>query len=155
MQFACKRQCILAWTKWQILNSRLCLKYSHSKCKQEPRLALGQKVPLYPWTKLVTDIFHFAGASSLLVVDYSSRFLVVYKLTSMTGQHISTQCKLIFSEYRWQETLISDNGSCYTAKVFTNLMREYSVNHNHKLTSLPTIKWACWKVCSDCQELVL
>ena len=82
-----------------VLNCELCLKYSHSKCKQEPSLSLGQEVPLYPWTKLVTDIFHFEGASYLLVVDYASRFLVVCKLTSITGQHIATQCKLMFSEY--------------------------------------------------------
>ena len=88
---------------------------------------------MYPWTKLVTDIFHFEGASYLLV-DYTSRFLVVHKLTSMTGQHIANQCKLIFSEYIWPETLISDNGPCYTAEVFTNLMREYNVNH---ITSSP------------------
>ena len=117
-----------------VLNCELCLKYSHSKCKQEPSLSLGQEVPVYAWTKLVTDIFHFEGASYLLVVDYTSRFPVVCKLTSMTSQHIATQCKLIFSEYGWPETLISDNGPCYTAEVFTNLMREYSINH---ITSSP------------------
>ena len=42
-----------------VLNCELCLKYSHSKCKQDPSLSLGQEVPLYPWTKLATDIFHF------------------------------------------------------------------------------------------------
>ena len=52
----------------------------------------------------------------------------------MTGQHIATQCKLIFSKYGWPETLISDNGPYYTAEVFTNLMSEYSVNH---ITSSP------------------
>ena len=52
----------------------------------------------------------------------------------MTHQHITTQCKLKFSEYGWPETLISDNGPCYTAEVFTNLMREYNVNH---ITSSP------------------
>ena len=117
-----------------VLNCELCLKYSHSKCKQEPSLSLGQEVPLYSWTKHVTDIFHFDGALYLLVVDYTSRFLVVHKLTSMTGHHIPTQCKLIFSEQGTSETLISDNGPCYTAEVFKNLMAEYSVNH---ITSSP------------------
>ena len=42
--------------------------------------------------------------------------------------------KLIFSEYGWPDTLVSDNGPCYTAEVFTNLMQEYSVNH---ITSSP------------------
>ena len=116
-----------------VLNCELCLKYSHSKCKQETSLSLGQEVPLYPWTKLATDIFHFEGTSYLLVVDYT-RFLIVCTLTSMTGQHISNQGKLIFSEYGWPETLISHNGPCYTAEVFTNLIRVYNVNH---ITSSP------------------
>ena len=76
-----------------VLNCELCLKYSHSKCNQQPSLSLGQEVPLYPWTKLATDTFHFEGASYLLVVDYTSRFPVVHKLTSMTGQHITNKCK--------------------------------------------------------------
>ena len=46
-----------------VLNCALCLKYSNSKCKQEPSLSLGQEVNLYPWTKLATDIFYFEGVS--------------------------------------------------------------------------------------------
>ena len=117
-----------------VLNCQLCLKYSTAKCKLEPSLALGQEVPLYPWTKLATDIFHFEGASYLLIVDYTSHYPVVHKLTSMTGQHIASQFKLICSEYGWPETIVSDNGPCYTSEIFTNLMIEYNVNH---ITSSP------------------
>ena len=49
-----------------ILNTELCLKYSQFKHKQEPSMSLGQEVPLHPWSKLVTDLFHFEGASYLL-----------------------------------------------------------------------------------------
>ena len=31
----------------------------------------------------------FGGASYLLIVDYTSRFPVVSKLSSMTGQHVA------------------------------------------------------------------
>ena len=112
-----------------ILNCEHCLKYSHSKCKQEPSMSLGQEVHLHPWSKLATDIFHFHVASYLLIVDYTSRFPAVHKLSLMTGQHIANQCKLIFSEYGWPKTLISDNGQCYTSEAFTSLMKDYSVNH--------------------------
>ena len=117
-----------------VLNCELCLKYSTAKCKLEPSLLLGQEVPLYPWTKLATDVFHFEGASYLLIVDYTSRYPVVCKLTLMTGQHIASHFKLICSEYGWPETLVSDNGPCYTSEIFTNLMKEYNVNH---ITSSP------------------
>ena len=112
-----------------ILNCKPCLKYSQSKCKQQPSMSLGQKIPLHPWTKFATDIFHFEGTSYLLIMDYTSMFPVVYKLTSMTGQHVAGQCKLIFSEYGWPDTLVSDNGPCYTAETFTNMMKEYGVHH--------------------------
>ena len=56
-------------------------------------MSLGQEIPLHAWTELVTDIFHFEGASYLLTVDYTSRFPVGHKLSSMTGQHVATQCK--------------------------------------------------------------
>ena len=78
-----------------VLNCELCLKYSTAKCKLEPSLVLGQEVPLCPWTKLATDIFHFEGASYLLIVDYTSCYPVGCKLTSMTDQHIASQFKLI------------------------------------------------------------
>ena len=55
-----------------VLNCELCLKYSTAKYKLEPSLTLGQEVPLYPWTKLATDIFHFENVSYLLIVDYTS-----------------------------------------------------------------------------------
>ena len=52
----------------------------------------------------------------------------------MTGQHVAIQCKLIFSEYGWPDTLVSDNGPSYTADTFTSMMEEYGVNH---ITSSP------------------
>ena len=117
-----------------VLNCELCLKYSQFKCKQHPHMSLGQEIPIHPWTKLTTDIFNFEGVSYLLLVDYTSQFPIVHKLNSMTAQIVTSHFKLIFSEYGWPDTLISDNGPCYTAEVFTNLMQEYNVNH---ITSSP------------------
>ena len=84
--------------------------------------------------KVATDIFYFESDSYLLIVDYTSRFPVVCKLTSTIVHQITSQMKLIFSEYSWSETIVSDNGPCYSAETFTKLMTEYSVNH---ITSSP------------------
>ena len=54
---------------------------------------------------------------------------MVHKLSSMTGQHVASQWKLIFSEYWWPDTLISDNGPCYIVDAFISMMKEYSVSH--------------------------
>ena len=92
-------------------------------------MSLGQEIPIHPWKKIATDIFYFDSASFLLIDDYTSRFPVVRKLTSMTAQHVAGQMKLFFSEYGWPETIISDNGPCYSAEAFTKLMKDYSINH--------------------------
>ena len=52
----------------------------------------------------------------------------------MTAQHVASQMKLVFSKYGSPETIISDNGPCYSAEAFTKLMKDYSVNH---ITSSP------------------
>ena len=52
----------------------------------------------------------------------------------MSAQHIAEHFKSIFSEYGWPDTLVSDNGPCYTTETFANLMKEYAVNH---ITSSP------------------
>ena len=114
-------------------------------------MTLGQEIPVHPWTKLVTDIFHFEGVSYLLGVDYASRFPRVYKLNSMTAQHVASHFKLIFSEYGWPDTLVSNNGSCYSAEIFTNLMQEYSVNH---ITSSPLMIYCNTPLSSSLQSLM-
>ena len=112
-----------------ILHCEPCLKYIHSKHKHKPSTSLGQEIPVHPWNELATDISHFESASYLLLVDCTSRFPVVHKLSSVTGLHIANHCKLIFSEYGWPETLISGNGPCFTSQAFTSVMKSYNVNH--------------------------
>ena len=52
----------------------------------------------------------------------------------MTQKAISHHMQSIFSKYRWPNTLVTDNGPCYTSKEFQLLMQTMSVNH---LTSSP------------------
>ena len=52
----------------------------------------------------------------------------------MTAQNVIGHLKVIFSEYGWPDTIVSDNGPCYTAEAFTKTMQEYRVNH---ITSSP------------------
>ena len=112
-----------------ILNCQLCLKYSRSKSKGTPHTALGHEVPPVPWSKVATHIFHYESQPYLLIVDYTSRFSIVRKLKFMSAQHITEYFKSIFSKYGWPDTLVSDNGPCYAAETFSNLMKEYAVNH--------------------------
>ena len=135
-----------------ILNCQLCLKYSQSKHKQPLHMSLGQEIPIHPWTKLATDIFHCEAESCLLLVDYTSCFLIVGKLNSMTSQHAINHFKLIF--YGWPDTLVSDNGPCYASEAFTKIMHEYNVNHITSPPHYPLSNGLGRKICTDCEELV-
>ena len=96
--------------------------------------SFGEKIPTVPWTKLATDTFHFQNDSYLLIVDFTSRFPVVHKLTSMAAKHVASHFSQMFSEYGWPDTLLTDNGPCYASQEFKKLMLDMSVNH---ITSSP------------------
>ena len=93
-------------------------------------MSLGQEIPAFTWIKLATDIFHFEGDSYLQLVEYTSRYPVIHKLTSMTTQNVIGHLKVIFSEHGWLDIIVSDNDPCYTAEAFTKTMQEYNVNRN-------------------------
>ena len=128
-----------------ILNCQLCLKYSRSKDKNTPNTALGHEIPSVPWSKVATDIFIFKSESYLLMVDYTSRFPIVRELKSTLAQHVTEHFRQIFYKYGWPDTLVSDNGPCYVAETFTNLMKEYAVNHIISSPHYPQSNWLAEK----------
>ena len=89
----------------------------------------GHEIPVHPWSKLSSDIFYFECDSYLLIVDYTSHFSIIRKLSSMTRKAIAHHMQSIFSKYGWPDTLVTDNGCCYTSKEFQLLMQTMSVNH--------------------------
>ena len=105
---------------------------------RNPRLSnrqyAGHEIPVHPWSKLASDIFYFEGDSYLLIVDYTSRFPIIQKLSSMTGKAIAHYIQAIFAKCICPNTLVTDNGPCYTSKEFQMLMKSISVNH---ITSSP------------------
>ena len=99
-----------------VLNCQLCLKHSQVKHRPIPTPSFGQEIPAVPWTKLASDIFHFQNNSYLLIVDFTFRFPIVHKLTSMTAKHVASHFSQVFSEYGWPDTLLTDNGPSYAAQ---------------------------------------
>ena len=118
-----------------ITNCARCLKFSGQKptCLSNRQYA-GHEIPVHPWSKLASDIFYFEGDSYLLIVDSTSQFPIIRKLSSMTGKAIAHHMQAIFAKYRWPDTLVTDNGPCYTSREFQMLMQSMSVNH---ITSSP------------------
>ena len=129
-----------------VTNCTTCLEFSSKKPnyvskKQHAR----HKIPVNPWSKLASDIFHFEGDTYLLIVDYTLRFLITRRLSSMTGKAIAHHMQAIFAEYRWPDTLITDNGSWYTSKEFQKLMESMSINHITSSLHYPQSNWLAEK----------
>ena len=101
---------VLQITNQSSTTSELLLKSLQSKCKQKQSTSLGQEIPVHPWTKLATEIFHFENASISVNSELHKRFLIVCKLSSVT-------------------VLICDNGPCYTSQAIISVMKSYNVNH--------------------------
>ena len=116
-------------------NCMTCLKFSTQKptCLSNRQYA-GHEIPAHPWSKLASNIFYFEGDSYLLIVDYTSQFPIIRKLSSMTSKAIAPHMQAIFAKYRWPNTLVRDNRLCYTSNEFQMLRQSMSVNH---ITSSP------------------
>ena len=73
-----------------VTNCMTCLKFSTQKpaCLSN-RQYTGHEILVHPWSKLASDIFYFEGDSYLLIVDYTSQFPIIKKLSSMTGKAIA------------------------------------------------------------------
>ena len=104
-----------------VTNCTICLKFSTQKPTSNKQHA-EHEIPVHPWLKLASDIFYFEGDRYVLIVDYTSHFPIITKLSSMTGKAIAHHMQSIFSKYRWSDILVTDNGPCYTSKEFQLLM---------------------------------
>ena len=120
-----------------------CLKFSSQKpiCLSNRQYA-GHEIPVRPWSKIALDIFPLEGDSYLLIVDYPPRFPIIRKLSSMTGKAIAHHMQATFAEYGWPDTLVMDNGPCYTSRV-PNANGIHVCKPYHMLSPLSSEQWTC------------
>ena len=58
---------------------------------------------------------------TMLQTDASIKGLGACLLQEEKPVYFANQCKQVFSEYGWPDTLISDNGPCYTSQALVSL----------------------------------
>ena len=77
-----------------VTNCTTCLKFNTQKPTSNKQHA-GHEIPVHPWSKPASNIFSFEGASYLLIVDYTSGFPIIRKLSSMTKKLLPTTMQSI------------------------------------------------------------
>ena len=99
-------------------------------------------VPPHPWHTLGSDLFYHKRLD-FLVVDYFSKFFIVWKIPNSTSSAIIKELDLIFSEYGRPYLFCSDNGPCYTSEEFKTFLDDWKIETLDKLTTLSAVKWTC------------
>ena len=92
------------------------------------------ELPERAWEVLGSDLFEFRGRDYLLVVDYYSRWIEVVEVFSKTAEAVGKQLRRVFGRYGLPRVFRSDNGPCYAARAFRDLMSEWNIKH---VTSSP------------------
>ncbi|XP_062381423.1 uncharacterized protein LOC134069477 [Sardina pilchardus] len=77
---------------------------------------------------------HMELTRFLIIVDYYSRYFEMNKLTSCTSSTVITKCKASFARYGIPDTVVSDNGPCYSSTEFRLFADEWDFKH---VTSSP------------------
>ena len=108
-------------------------------------LVLARELPMVPWTLVKMDLFMHNDQTYLLVVDVTSRFPVVRKLTRETRKAILTSLKGIYVDFGLPKRILSDNGPCFKAREFHEFHEKLGVMVEHcsayKHQSVGSVEW--------------
>ena len=85
-------------------------------------------LPELPWQKIGTDLFK-KQSTYLLIVDYYSCFLEIFKLNCTTADEVIVHIKSNFAGHGIPEIIVSDNGSQYSSEAFANFTHENQFEH--------------------------
>ena len=102
--------------------------------RDHPQPLIPTPTPEFAWQRLASDLFEWQGLNYLLIVDYYSRWIEISHLTSLSSTAVINSCKAIFSRQGIPEVLMSDNGTQYTSREFSDFAEYYGFTH---ITSSP------------------
>lgn len=91
-----------------ISKCKICEKFSKANTK-EP--LISHEVPDYPFQKVAADILYYKGEDYLVLIDYYSNWIELYKLYNKTADSIIEVLKHIFSLQSIPMFFMSDNMS--------------------------------------------
>ena len=105
---------------------RKCEKY----CRERVEPFKGTVFPDRPWSKVAADYFQHDGKCYLLVVDYYSWDIEIYKATkSVTSADTILKMKNAFSHHGIPDILISDNGPQFDLAEFRRFADVWGFEH--------------------------
>ncbi|XP_060786568.1 LOW QUALITY PROTEIN: uncharacterized protein K02A2.6-like [Neoarius graeffei] len=91
--------------------------------------------PETPWSRLHIDYAGpYLGKMFLIIVDAHSKWIDVYPTNSATSQVTIEKLRQCFSTHGLPQTIVSDNGTCFTSQEFETFLKQNGIQHK---TSAP------------------
>ncbi|XP_031432706.1 uncharacterized protein K02A2.6-like [Clupea harengus] len=91
--------------------------------------------PETPWSRLHVDYAGpHLGRMFLIVIDAHSKWLDVYPTSNATSQVTIEKLRQCFSTHGLPQTIVSDNGTCFTSQEFESFLKQNGIQH---ITSAP------------------
>ncbi|KAI4880495.1 hypothetical protein NFI96_000640, partial [Prochilodus magdalenae] len=90
---------------------------------------LSHAIPERPWQVVGTDLLTWNSQDFVIIADYYSRYFEIEKLTNCTSSAVITKLKAAFARHGIPETVISDNGPCYSSTEFRSFSGAWDFRH--------------------------
>ena len=114
----------------QIVNTvTSCMICQHNMNAQQKEAINQHEIPSLPWQKLGTDLFQFDGKHYLILVDYFSNFFEISLLSGTRANDVIIHMKSHFARHGIPREVISDSGTCYKCKEFTDFATTWGFKH--------------------------
>ena len=101
-----------------------CLEFQQMQPKKN---IIHHEVPFRLWEAVGADVFHFNNISYLCVIDYNSKFPIIWKLQGLSAEHLINAVSAIFNEYGIPRKLMSDTGINFVSEKFRHFCRSMNV----------------------------
>ena len=87
------------------------------------------EVPPHAWHSLGTKLFYWNKVDFLVVGDYFTKFLIVRILPNSSTHAVIKEVGMIFTEFGCPFVCRSDDGPCYSSRVFQQFFEFYQIHH--------------------------
>lgn len=104
------------------------------RCSLPKEPMISHPIPERPWQVVATDLFTWNNSDYIVTVDYYSRYLEVEKINSLTSTTVIKKLKATFARHGIPQTVVSDNGPCYSSQEFRAFAHAWDFEH---ITSSP------------------
>ncbi len=109
---------------------RLCTACQETASSPPPAPLNPWKWPSRPWSRIHLDFAGpFENQMILVLIDSHSKWIEAFKTASATSKAVISKFRFLFSQFGVPETIVSDNGTCFTSEEFAIFLKSNGIKH--------------------------